>query len=156
MTRHFPAAVAVTALLVGLGAASTASANFVAAGEDPAGDSVDPSPGRDIIGVALTYDRRTGHLRGGVRLRGEPTGEAPANLTLFAGRRTATGCDGYPAIGFATQTDLRGADWVRFGAPGVPAAGTGRATKTYEGSAESTKRRPDRSWESARPASWPD
>lgn len=136
MARSVPAAVAVTALLIGLGAASPASANFVATGHDPAGDSLDPHPGRDIVAVALTYDRRTGRLQGGVRLRGEARGDAPANLTLFAGTRTATGCDGYPAIGFATQTDLRGADWVRLRAAGAPPAGTGTATKSFEGAGE--------------------
>lgn len=131
---HF-AALAALILLIGLGLTSSASANFVATGTDPAGDSTDPHPGRDIVRVGLTYDRRTGNMQGGVMLRGEPSSEAPANLTIFAGRRTATGCNGYPAIGFATQTDMRGADWVLLRSPTARPI-TGQATKTYEGRAE--------------------
>lgn len=123
------------ALAVGLAAAPSASANFVALGQDPAGDAADPDPGRDIVKVGLSYNRRTGHLRGGVKLNGTPNGDAPANLTLFAGRRTASGCNGYPAIGFGTQTDLRGADWVLLRSSGAsPVAGS--AVKLYDAAAE--------------------
>lgn len=111
-----------------------ASANFVALGQDQAGDAADPHPGRDIVKVGLSYNRRTGHLRGGVALRGAPTSAAAANLTLFAGRRTGTGCNGYPAIGFGTQTDLTGADWVLLGAQGPRARGS--AVKLYDAAAE--------------------
>src|SRR5688572_8039211 len=127
--------IALLTLTIGLGLTSSASANFVALGIDPADDSADPSPGRDIVKVGLSYDRRTGHLKGGVMLRGAPTGAAPANLTLFAGRRTATGCNGYPAIGFGTQTDMRGADWVLLRSAAAQPI-SGRATKTYDGAAE--------------------
>lgn len=125
-----PLAVLSVALLAAAAAAAPASANFVAGGGDPAGDATDPSPGRDIVAVGFAYDRRTGHVRGGVRLNGDPAG-SPSNLTLFAGHRTATGCNGFPAVGFGTQTDLRRAAWVRLDAPGAPAA-QGTATKLYD------------------------
>jgi len=126
---------ALAALFAGLVLTPSASANFVALGQDPAGDAADPDPGRDIVKVGLSYDRRSGHLRGGVMLDGTPTSEAAANLTVFAGRRTATGCNGYPAIGFGTQTDLRGADWVLLSSSGS-APVTGSAVKLYEAAAE--------------------
>ncbi|MDQ2622650.1 MAG: NEW3 domain-containing protein [Actinomycetota bacterium] len=122
-------------IFIGLGAASPAGANFVALGQDPAGDSADPHPGRDIVKVGLSYNRRTGHLRGGVMLRGTPSGEAPANLTVFAGHRTATGCNGYPAIGFGTQTDMTSADWVLLRSSGSGPV-TGYANKLYAAQAE--------------------
>lgn len=136
MARHARRAAAVATVLLGLGTASPAAANFLAVGEDPVGDAADPHPARDIVAVAFSYDRRTGHLRGGVRLGGAPSGDAAANLTIFAGHKTATGCNGYPAIGFGTQTDLTGAAWVRLDAPGAQPGATGRATKVYEAEAE--------------------
>lgn len=84
----------------------------------------------------MSYNRRTGELRGGVRLAGEPNGDAPAVFTLVAGRRTATGCDGYPAIGFTTQTDRTWVDWIRLEAPGAAPAASGSATKDYDGAVE--------------------
>ena len=134
--RRARTAVALLAAALGLAAVpSSASATQLVVGEDPAGDAADPHPGRDLVGVALTYDRRTGHLRAGVRLAGTPSDDAPANLTVFAGHRTATGCNRFPAIGFATQTDLRTAQWVRLdGADAAPT--TGWADKRYEDAAE--------------------
>lgn len=129
------AIVLLTFLIVGFGLTSSASANFITVGIDPAGDSTDPNPSRDIIKVAISYDRRSGNLKGGVVLGGTPASETAANLTLFAGRRTASGCNGFPAIGFGTQTDVRGADWVFLKSAGAkPIAGA--ATKTYDGAAE--------------------
>lgn len=123
------------ALMLGLlWGATPASANFFATGVDPAGDSTDANPGRDIVRVGFAYNRRTGHIRGGVVLRGN-LGEAPANLTLFAGNRTATGCNAYPAIGFGTQTDLRGAHWVLLTSATAPPT-FGEARKTYDDVAE--------------------
>lgn len=59
------------ALTIGvLGLAAPASANFITIGVDPAGDSIDPTAARDIVKVGLAYDRRTGHIKGGVVLRG--------------------------------------------------------------------------------------
>ncbi len=129
------ATIALLATVIGIGLASTASANFVTIGVDPAGDSIDPNPGRDIVKVGLAYDRRTGHLRGGVMLNGTPSGAAPANLTLFAGYQSASGCNGYPAIGFGTQTDLSGADWVMLRSAGAQPV-NGRANKIYTAAAE--------------------
>lgn len=34
-------------------------------------------------------------------------------LTLYAGRKTATGCDGAPTLGFVSFTDEFGASWLR-------------------------------------------
>lgn len=127
---------AVTAGVMLSGFAAPASANFLATGQDQAGDAADGNPARDIVAVGLSYDRRTGHLKGGVRLAGEPDGDSAANLTIFAGRRTAAGCTAYPAIGFATQTDLRGASWVRLNGTGPSQVLSGGATKTYDGVAE--------------------
>lgn len=117
-------------------ATAPAGANFVATGEDPAGDAADPHPGRDIVRASFAYDRRTGAVRGGVRLRGVPESAFPSNLTLLAGTRTATGCTGYPALGFATQTDLRAASWIRLDAGGGKVAASGSAVKTYDGAIE--------------------
>lgn len=118
-------------------AASPAQATFIAAGQDPVGDTTGGHPARDLLGVSLAYDKRTGALRGGVKLAAAPFEGAAANLTLFAGRRSATGsgCNAYPAIGFGTQTDLRGVRWVRFAAAGA-APQDGAATKTYDGPIE--------------------
>ena len=136
MVRHVRGGVVAAATILFCLGAVPASANFIATGQDPVGDSADAHPARHSVTVAPSYDRRPGHLRGGVRLAGEPSSETAANLTVFAGRRTATGCNGYPAIGFATQTDLTGAVWVKLAAPGAPAAAEGRATKLYDGPAE--------------------
>lgn len=109
--RPLLAMVASTALA--LVAVPAAHANFVATATDPAGDATDPSPGRDLTAVGLSYDRRGGELLGGIRLHGEPSHEAAALVTLFAGIRTPTGCDGYPAAGFGFATDDFGARWLR-------------------------------------------
>ena len=101
---------AATAAVLAL--AATAEGNFVATAADPAGDAVDPSAGRDLIGASMSYDRRSGELIGAVQLRGVP-GEARSFMTLFAGTRTATGCDGVPAAGFGSYSDEFGASWRR-------------------------------------------
>ena len=133
--HHVRNALFLLVVLLGLSITSSASANFVATGKDAARDATDADPGRDIVRVGFSYDRRTGEMRGGVRLRGAPNPAAPANLTVFAGRRTATGCNGYPAIGFATQTDMDSASWVILRSPDGM-ADTGYAEKTIGGAAE--------------------
>ena len=95
-----------------LAPAAAAQGNFVATTADPAGDAIDPNAGRDIIGASMSYDRRSGELVGAVQLRGVP-GEARAFLSLFAGTRTATGCNGVPAAGFGSYSDEFGASWKR-------------------------------------------
>lgn len=129
------------ALLVGVPA--SAHGAYVASGSDPANDAATPHGGHDIVGVAMVHDPRTGALRAQVRLRGEPGGDVPANLTVFAGHRTPSGCTGYPAIGFGTLDVARGADWVRLNAAGAPPV-RGRASKHGGGEAvqefESTER----------------
>ena len=92
--------------------AAAAPANFVGTASDAAGDAGDPSPGRDIIGATLSYDRQTGELIGSIRLRGVP-GETRSFLSLFAGTKTPTGCNGIPAAGFGSYTDESGASWKR-------------------------------------------
>jgi hypothetical protein len=106
----------VAALLGLLASAPVAAANFVATAEDPAADSTDPSPGRDLTAIGLSYDR-SGALFGTVRLRGEPTEETPALVTLFAGTRTASGCNGTPAAGFGSDSTDFGARWLRLDDP---------------------------------------
>jgi hypothetical protein len=101
---------------VGLALASAAQGNFIAAAADPAGDAVDPSAGRDIIGAWMSYDRRSGELIGAVQLRGVPGG-ARAFVSLFAGTRTATGCNGLPYAGFGSYSDEFGASWKRLDDP---------------------------------------
>ncbi len=128
-------ALLLAAFVVSLTSTTGASANFVATGQDPAGDSADASPARDIVRVGLAYDRRTGNLKGGVRLAGSPSSDTAANLTVFAGRTTSGGCTGYPAIGFGTQTDLTGADWVLLHDSASPPV-RGDAEKVYDEVAE--------------------
>ena len=110
------AACLIVAAAACLAPASAAQGKFVATAADPAGDAVDPSPGRDIIGASMSYDRRSGELIGAVQLRGAP-GAARAFLTLFAGTRTVTGCDGVPAAGFGSYSDEYGATWKRIDDP---------------------------------------
>jgi hypothetical protein len=117
--RAFGATVAVAATAFLLGAAPVAHASLVGSANDPVGDATDPSPGRDLIGAGLAYDKRRGALVGAVGLRQDPTRETGGLLTLFAGTRTTTGCDGYPAIGFATSTSAFDARWTVLTAPGA-------------------------------------
>lgn len=100
----------------GLVLAAAAQANFVGTGSDPAGDAADPSPGRDIIGASLSYDRRSGELVGAIQFRAVP-GEARSFVTLYAGTRTASGCDGMPLAGFGSFSDEYGASWKRLDDP---------------------------------------
>lgn len=102
--------------------AATAQANYIGSVKDPAGDVTDGNPARDIVGMGMSYDRATGNVFGVVELRAEPRDATRSFLTLFAGIRTPTGCDGYPAVGFASDTDDFRADWLRLDAPSVPAA----------------------------------
>lgn len=102
--------------------ADDAQAHRIAVGADPAGDAAAAGPAQDITDAGLAYDRRTGSLVGAIRLAGEPTlGADGAFLTLAAGRLTAAGCDGHPAVGFGAHTDERSARWLRIGAPGAAA-----------------------------------
>ncbi len=125
--RQFLASLALGAVAA-LAPMASASANFVGQAKDPAGDAADPNPGRDIVGAGLAYDPRSGGLVGAVAMRGEP-GDAPGLLTLFAGMRTASGCNGYPAFGFGSLTDERGASWLRLDDGSGTAAARGDADK---------------------------
>jgi NPCBM-associated, NEW3 domain of alpha-galactosidase len=113
--RRLVAAIAPTALA--LAAVSVAQANFVAVATDPAGDAGDPSPARDITGAGLSYDPRSGELVGAIQLRGEPSGETNAFVSLLAGTRTASGCDAQPTAGFGSYSDEFGASWLRLDDP---------------------------------------
>ncbi|WP_026909783.1 hypothetical protein [Patulibacter minatonensis] len=105
-----PLAGAVVALAtVGVQAASAA---FLGEAEDPAGDATVPEAERDITAAGFGYDPATGRMGAAVRLRG-PSAGAPATLIAYAGRRTATGCDRGPTIGFASDTDRDDASWLR-------------------------------------------
>lgn len=119
------AAAAIAGLVL---AAPAAPANFTATAEDPAGDASDASPGRDITAFGMDYDRRTGALKGIIRLRGAPGEEGRSLITLAVGMRTATGCDGYPAGILGSDSDEFGASWLRVDAPG-PATESGDADK---------------------------
>lgn len=96
-------------MLAALAVAAPATANFVATATDPAGDAADP--GRDITAAGMAYDRRTGRLSAALRLRGTPS--TRSFITLVAGVRTATGCNGYPAAGFGSYSDELDASWLR-------------------------------------------
>jgi hypothetical protein len=124
---------AAAATTVALAGASAAQANFVASALDPAGDSADPNPGRDITAIGLSYDPDGGELLGGIRLGGDPVDEADALITLFAGSQTATGCDGVPAAGFGSYVSEFGASWLRFDDPAHNGP-RGEADKTGFGS----------------------
>ncbi|MDP2710046.1 MAG: hypothetical protein Q8O56_02400 [Solirubrobacteraceae bacterium] len=92
--------------------APLAQASYFGTAEDPRGDALDPNPGRDLAAASLFYDRRAGTLTGAVRFHGPPE-QAPSFVTLVAGLRTATGCDGYPALGFGSLSDAFSARWLR-------------------------------------------
>jgi hypothetical protein len=104
-------------LLAVLACAPLAQAHFVATAEDPAGDSTDPNPARDLTAAGLSYDRRSGSLFGAIRLAGAPAEETDATLALFAGVRVASGCNGIPAAGFGGGTSEFGARWLRIDEP---------------------------------------
>ncbi len=110
--RAAVAALVATGLLAGA-AAPGAHASYVGSGSDPANDAATPYPGHDIVGVAAALDPRTGQMRAQIRLRGEPDPAAPSDINVFAGRRTATGCNGFTAVGFSTLDTARGAAAVR-------------------------------------------
>lgn len=122
--------VATGLVAVGLGAvgASPASANLVGGADSPVGNAADPAPERDLTGAGLAYDRRRGALVGAVGFRADPTRETAGFVTLFAGTRTATGCDGYPAVGFASSSAAFDGRWSLLTAAGAPVT-THPATK---------------------------
>lgn len=103
----------VAPIAIALVSVCAARANFVATATDPSGDATDASAGRDLTGVGLSYDRRSGELVGAIRLRGEPSHESNAFVSLFAGTSTPSGCNGVPAAGFGSYSDEFGASWVR-------------------------------------------
>jgi len=109
-----------------LTAAAPAQANLVGGGQDPAGDAA--SPGRDLREVAISYDARRGGLIGGMRLGAAPGVLEDAQLTLVAGRTTPTGCNGYPAVGFASNTYRASSQWLLLAQPSGGGA-AGRAEK---------------------------
>lgn len=123
VSHQLPKPIAACAVLACcLLAAPAAHADYIAAGRDAEGDATDPSAGRDITVAALGYDRRTGTVRGGVALRGAPTDGSRAFVSVSAGVRTPTGCDGYPAFNLSSFTTDPVVRWTRFDAPGPPAA----------------------------------
>lgn len=107
-----------------------AAGDFLGVGEDPAGDASDPDPARDITAAGISYERRTGELHGALRLRGTPSTESSSFITLFAGIRTGSGCNGYPAIGFGSYSDEVGASWLKLGSRGTAPSASGEAVKT--------------------------
>ncbi len=115
------------ALLAGLVVAAPAGANFVAEATDPVGDSTGAGPGRDITAFALAYDRE-GQLAAAIRLNGSPA-ETRGFITIAAGTRTATGCNGYPAATFGSYTDEYDGGWLRLDTAGAPATARGDADK---------------------------
>jgi hypothetical protein len=123
------AAVAALAALAALAVVPAAHANFIATVEDAAGDATQPDPGRDLAALTVDYDRRTGSLTGAVALHGTPDPDAPSFITLATAKRTAAGCDGYPAGVFGSYTDEWGASWLRLDTAGATPAERGEADK---------------------------
>jgi hypothetical protein len=109
MSRLLAAALAVTTFA--LVAAPAAPANFAGVAEEPAGDSIDPDPARDITGAGMVYDRRTGDLRGVLRLGAAPDADAAAFIGLFAGVRNAAGACDVPALVFTSFSDDLAGNW---------------------------------------------
>lgn len=107
----------------GLLLAPNAGAAFIAETTDPAGDSTSSHPGRDLRGAGIGFDQKTGFMVGVIALRGSPGDGGGSFLTIYAGMRTATGCNGYPAGGFGAMTDGWDAIWVRHNRPGQTAHG---------------------------------
>ena len=128
MLRRLPL-LAAAAVCFGLAAPTVAQANFVGVAEDPAGDASDPNPARDITAAGIMYDRRSGDLRGALRLGGEPGEETRSLIALFAGVRTDSGCNGFPALGFGSYSDEWGASWLRLDGPGDAERMSGDADK---------------------------
>jgi hypothetical protein len=113
------AAAGLLAAGLAVGGAGPASANLVGGADSPTGNAADPAPERDLTGAGLAYDRRRGALVGVIGFRADPTRETAGFVTLFAGTRTATGCDGYPAVGFASSTAAFDARWSLLTAAGA-------------------------------------
>ncbi|WP_320670867.1 NEW3 domain-containing protein [Patulibacter defluvii] len=134
MSPRTPVVAIAVAAVVGLTAVPAAHASYVATAADPAGDAADPA--RDLTAIGLSYDRRRGELVGAVRFRAAPSEPTRSFLTLFAGQRTASGCNGYPAAGFGSYSDEFGASWLRYDAAGAPAAAKGEADKRDEGTVQ--------------------
>ncbi len=104
----------------GLFGSAPAGAAFIAETTDPAGDSSGNLPGQDLVAVGLGFDQKTGYMVGAIALRGAPEVDHGAFLTLYAGTKTPSGCDGHPVGGFGSRTDDDfDATWVREDAPGV-------------------------------------
>lgn len=98
--------------------APNAGAAFIAETTDPAGDSTSSHPGRDLRGAGIGFDQKTGFMVAVIALHGSPSDDGGSFLTIYAGMRTASGCNGYPAGGFGAMTDGWDAIWVRHNAPG--------------------------------------
>jgi hypothetical protein len=118
-------AVVLAGMLLRTGAAD---AGFIAETRDPSGDSTAAGPARDLLGVGIGFDRKTGYMAGIVALRGSPDEDSRAFLSVYAGMRTKDGCSGLPAAGFGAFTDSWGATWFRQQTP--DRASHGEADKT--------------------------
>lgn len=126
------------ALAAALALAGPAEASFFVSVEEPAGDSTDPARAdRDLTAGGIFYDRKTGSLRGAIRLAGAPTG-APTMAVLAAGTRGPQGCNVYPAVGFSADIATGDPRWHRFEAPGSGRSGppsvrgTGQTVQAFE------------------------
>lgn len=97
--------------------ATAAEAGFITETRDPAGDSTDPDPARDLTGAGIGFDRKSGYMVAVVALRGTPGLENRAFVSVYAGTRTSSGCTGLPAAGFGAFTDGSGATWFRQDSP---------------------------------------
>ncbi|MGE4425828.1 MAG: hypothetical protein AB7G37_05165 [Solirubrobacteraceae bacterium] len=147
--RRTLALAAAVALLVGLGA-SPASAYVVGEGTDPRGDAASQSLAHDILGGGVAYDAKRGTLTAIVRL-GERVGVLQdATLTVVASRRTATGCNAFPAAALSATTYLGRTRWHLLNSPTditqgtANKAGTNEAVQQLEGTSSRLRgQRPD-------------
>ncbi len=97
---------------------AAADAGFIAETRDAAGDSTSAEPAHDLLAAGFGYDRRSGQMAGAIALKGAPSGDTGAFVTLWAGKRTANGCSGIPVAGFGAFTDGWTATWARQDTPG--------------------------------------
>lgn len=92
---------------------AAANAGFIAEKPDASGDSASALPAHDLLGAGLGFDRKTGYMVGILALRGRPGPETSAFVSVYAGMRSAGGCDNVPAAGFSAFTDTWTATWYR-------------------------------------------
>lgn len=106
-------------LAVTMWCSTAADAGFIAETRDAARDSTSSAPARDLLAAGVGYDRRSGYMVAAVALRGAPSEESRAFISIYAGTRSPTGCDRLPAAGFGGFTDSFLGTWFRQDSPSM-------------------------------------